>query len=311
MRGPFQPSRVDTVARDVSLWLRRRIGGEPGVVLAGPTATTQMIWFGGFRGIGTLYWENLDGLRASRVIYGATDPDSLRALLARHGVTHVAFYGWDGGLEQLRLAATATGLNPGDTRGLLDRLEEGTRRNDFDALPPWLVPLPYVPPTVAGYAHPVVKVFEVADGVSPEVALVRLARLYQLFGDQRMEPTLARALETGPSVAGLAMMAQLQHVRGERAAFASAVAGLRGELERSPAVELGDRLEAAMVLGLAGDGPAVARQVDLALAQADERQLRRLSRDRVELLLELAGRLGLEAAHARAVALARGLLAAG
>jgi hypothetical protein len=308
MRGPFQPSRVDTVARDVSLWLRRRMGDERGVVLAAPGVTTQMIWFGGFRGIGTLYWENLDGLRASRAIYGATDPDSTRALLQRYGVTHVVFYGWDGGLEQLRLSATAAGLDPGDARGLLDVIEQGTRTNDFTALPPWLVPLPYMPPTVAGYAHPVVKVFEVADDGSPELALVRLARIYQLFGDQRMEPTLTRALELGPSVAGLAMMAQLQHVREERAAFAATIARLSVELERAQAVELGDRIEAAMAFGLAGDAAAVTREVELVLTQADEERLRRLSLDRLALLVDVSRRLGLDRTHAETLALAQRLL---
>ena len=302
MRGPFQPSRVDTVARDVSLWLRRRMGDERGVVLASPGITTQMIWFGGFRGIGTLYWENLDGLRASRAIYAATDPDSTRALLDRYGVTHVVFYGWDGGLEQLRLAATAAGLNPGDTRGLLDVLEQGTRTNQFEALPPWLVPLPYVPPTVAGYAHPVVKVFEVVDDVPPQLAQVRLARFYQAFGDQRMEPTLTRALELGPSVAGLAMMAQLQHVREERAAFEVTIGRLAAELERGEAVELGDRIEAAIALGLTGDGAAMGRQLELALTQADEKRLRRLSPDRLALLVDLSRRVGLDQAHPDAIA---------
>lgn len=66
VRAPFVRPNVDVVTRDASLWLRRRLGDQTGVILAAPTATTHMIWFGGFRGIGTPYWENLDGLRASR-----------------------------------------------------------------------------------------------------------------------------------------------------------------------------------------------------------------------------------------------------
>ena len=142
----------------------------------------------------------------------------------------------------------------------------------------------------------------------PEVALVRLARVHQKFGDPRMEPTLVRALELGPSVAGLAMLAQLQHVREERPAFSTTVARLRAELERSSSAELGDRIEAAIALGLAGDGAGVARQTELALAQADERQLRRLSQDRLALLIDLSHSVGLDQSYADAVALARRLL---
>ena len=71
----------------------------------------------------------------------------------------------------------------------------------------WLVPLPYVPPRVAGYNHPVVQILEIVDDFPPEVALARRARYHQALADPRMEGTLVRALESVPSVAGLAMMA--------------------------------------------------------------------------------------------------------
>jgi hypothetical protein len=278
-------------------------------VLAGPGSTTQLAWFGGLEGIGTLYWENLDGLRASRWIFGAVDPDSALARLQRHGVTHVVFFGWEGGVEQLRLSAAEAGVESGGTPGLLDLVDLQSRANDYGSLPPWLVPLPYVPPTVAGYAHPVAKVFEVVPGLPPEVALVRVARMHQLFGDPRMEATLLRALDTGPSVGGLAMLAQLQHVREEREAFALTVARLRVELERTEPVDLGDRLEAVIVLGLAGDARGAARELERSLAGADEARLRRLSRDRVELLVQLGRQSGLDRTYPQQVALAERLLA--
>jgi hypothetical protein len=310
MRGPFEPSRVDTITRDIALYLRRRLGDQPGIVLAAPGPTTQLVWFGGLRGVGTLYWENLEGLRESRRLFGAADPDSALARLERDGVTHVVFFAWEGGIEQLRQSAAAAGFAPGGT-GVLDRVDLEARLNEYGSLPPWLVPLPYVPPTIAGYPHPAATVYEVVPDERPEVTLVRLARRHQLLGDQRMEPTLLRALELGPSVAGLAMLAQLRHVRGEGDAFAAAVAGLRAELERAADVDVGDRLEAVIALGLAGDPRAAAGQLALALAGADEAQLRRLSRDRVELLIDLTRRAGLDGAHPAAVALAERLLAAG
>ena len=79
------------------------------------------------------------------------------------------------------------------------------------ALAPVLAgPLPYVPPRVAGYNHPVVQILEIVDDFPPEVALARRARYHQALADPRMEGTLVRALESVPSVAGLAMMALAQ-----------------------------------------------------------------------------------------------------
>ena len=77
------------VVRDLAWWLRRRTGTDPVTVLSGPTATTELIYHGGFKGVGTLYWENLAGLRALVDIYGAADPDRALELLRARGVTHL------------------------------------------------------------------------------------------------------------------------------------------------------------------------------------------------------------------------------
>src|SRR5688572_23140203 len=128
-----------------------------------------MIWFGGFRGLGTLYWENLEGLHASADIYGEPDVGAARDLLRRRGVTHVAFFAWDPGLEQLLNARASTGDSASaGARGVLQQLEQQLRGRETPALPPWLVPLPYDAPRVSGYAHPIVHLFEVVDDLPPE-----------------------------------------------------------------------------------------------------------------------------------------------
>ena len=306
VRAPFVRPNVDVISRDASLWLRRRTGDQPGVILAAPTATAHMTWFGGFRGIGTLYWENLDGLRASTEIYRAPDAVAAQALLGRYGVTHLVFYGWDGGLEQLELsAATAEGRAQTTPQGFLGQIELEMRAGRPASLPSWLVPLPYVPPTVAGYAHPVVRILEVVDNQAPEIALVRLAQFYKAMEiSAGVEQSLARSLAIGPSVPGLAMMAELQHLQGANAAFLVTIAQLRAELARAESIELGDRLDAAIALGLEGDAQGVSDQLDAALAGADEKQLRRLAPGRPSLLVELARGLGLDRKYPDAIALA-------
>jgi hypothetical protein len=46
---------MESITRDVSQRLRARYGSEQGVVVSGPTTTTWMIYWGGFKGLGTLY----------------------------------------------------------------------------------------------------------------------------------------------------------------------------------------------------------------------------------------------------------------
>jgi hypothetical protein len=311
-RRPVAPSNVEGIVRDASAWLRQRVGDAHAVVLAGASSTNRMIWFGGFSGLGTLYWENLDGLNAAAEIYGSADADSARALLGARGITHVAFYGWDGGLGQLIQSRAEVGDGEGGGVGVLQRVEEALRRGASPSLPAWLVPLPYVPPRVAGYAHPIVHLFEVANDIPPELALVRLARHYQVLGDPRMEEALSQSLSIAPSAAGLAMEVQLARFGdSDRARFAEAVARLQENLSSAPTMSVEDRLEVAIALGLAGDSVGITRELGAVLEQADEAGLRRLRPERLTLLLDASVQLGLDRAHQAAVALARSIVPSG
>jgi hypothetical protein len=81
--------------RDISHALRRASPERELVVVSGPTTTTHMMYFGGMKGIGTLYWENVPGLKATASIYAArTEPES-RELVKRHRVSHIGIYASD------------------------------------------------------------------------------------------------------------------------------------------------------------------------------------------------------------------------
>jgi hypothetical protein len=197
----------------------------------------------------------------------------------------------------------------GRVRGVLENLEEQLRGGQVPSLPGWLVPLPYAAPRVAGYRHPIVHLLEVVDELPPELALVRLARHYQAVGDVRMDEVLARSLAEAPSAAGLAMSAQLQGGRGDRAGMVATVERLRTLLGGAPPIALEDRLEAAIALGLTGDGAGLSQQLGAVLAQADEAQLRRLRTERLSLLVDLSVQFGLDRTYPATVATARMLLA--
>ncbi|HSJ23653.1 MAG TPA: hypothetical protein VK929_03140 [Longimicrobiales bacterium] len=81
--------------RDAAYTLRHHAGGRDAVVLSGPTTTSWLIWFGGFRGVGTLYWENVEGLRAAADLFRTESAEELRLRLRRLNVSYIVAPSWD------------------------------------------------------------------------------------------------------------------------------------------------------------------------------------------------------------------------
>jgi hypothetical protein len=127
------------IAREVSHELRTRIGNRRAVVLTDPTSTSWMMYFGGFHGIGTLYWENLDGLNAAARIYAARSDDEARALIRRHGITHLVFYSW----SPFALELVRFGRDGVDESDKMPRDAFVPRLFRADTLPDWLRLVPY------------------------------------------------------------------------------------------------------------------------------------------------------------------------
>lgn len=92
---PAGEDLAQLASRDVAHALRH---GQPGltlVVAAPPTTTTWLAWFGGVRGIGTLYWENQQGLRAWEDLRRAADPDAARAVLEAQHAAFLFLPSWE------------------------------------------------------------------------------------------------------------------------------------------------------------------------------------------------------------------------
>jgi hypothetical protein len=78
------------LARDVAAALRASQPRGDIVMLASPNASTMVGYYGRFRTLGTLYWENAAGLKAAASIFSARDDAEAARLAREHGVTHVA-----------------------------------------------------------------------------------------------------------------------------------------------------------------------------------------------------------------------------
>lgn len=89
------------VLREVAYRLHEARGSSdrPIVVLTGPDSTVRLLGFGRdlqkMSGLGTLYWENADGLRAAAQMITASDEAEARHLLQTRRVTHILLVEWE------------------------------------------------------------------------------------------------------------------------------------------------------------------------------------------------------------------------
>ena len=135
--------RVDlaqTVFRDVAAALRATQPAGDIVLLASPNASASVGYYGRFKTIGTLYWENTAGLRAAAEMFSATTDVEARRLLQARGVTHVALISegdfLEGYFHLLRPELPANDI----------KKTFGYRLMIQHAIPLWLRAIPYRPP---------------------------------------------------------------------------------------------------------------------------------------------------------------------
>ncbi len=90
-RGITDPSnRLQVLYRDIAANVRAEQPHGDIMLLASPNASGGISYYGGFKSIGTLYWENLAGTKAAAAMFSAQTDVDARRLLRRRGVTHIA-----------------------------------------------------------------------------------------------------------------------------------------------------------------------------------------------------------------------------
>jgi hypothetical protein len=309
-RNPGAVSREalrQAIVRDFAYWLRRRTGDEAAVVLSGPTASTELIYHGGFTGVGTLYWENLEGLRALVNIYGAATPEQALALVRQRGVTHLVMFPW--GTFADESARLARGLRPDAP------IPPGAFARDlFESgrgMPDWVRPLVYRLPAIPQFKDDLVLALEVVPGQSAAEAAVRRAQFLAAFGANDDAARLVEeALAKNPAcLPALIMRASLLRQARNSAGFAETMQRIQGALLSNPVLETGDRVLLALELIAARERDLARAQLALCWTSATERDLRRLTVPQLNLLLKLTQDLSVSPVDAGKVSLAAGLLA--
>jgi len=303
--GDFTNEEIRLLAqRDVAHWLRQREGRKPVVVASAPDSTSKLAYQGGLAGLGTLYWENVEGLKNAAALFETPSADAAHALVRRLGVTHIVFFSWDAfGLAMVKLAR---GLPPGSpipTDSFMAGLLGAT-------VPPvWLRAVPFSLPDHPAIKDQQIRIWEVVPEQTASASVAHAANYYLETGNT---PVAARF---GDALAGFrsdlvanVMLAGIASSQGDATGFSAAMGRVSTQLAQADNLALDDHVHLVVVL-------AVAQRVDLAREQlrscvkkADEAGLRHLSAGTLSDLLSLCDALRVDLPDPALRHLAEGLV---
>jgi hypothetical protein len=294
-----QTEVVGLIERDMAQWLTRHAGKGGALVLATPNETTTLYYYGGLRGLGTLDWENREGLGAAIRIVSATTPEESLELIRRRGVTHIIVPSWDAYLD------VYTELGLGKIEGsFMERIHRW-------AIPPWLRPVSYLLPTIGGFAEQSVLILEVVDDQDDAVAESRLAEYFIDSGQLDFAASAGQNLRRYPGDLGaLVARAQIENARGETEDFGRTVATIFSRVSAGADRRLpwDRRVSLAIVLAQGERIDAARAELQKCLESVDDAKLRFLSTTSLYHFLILAKGLGMGIADPQLSALSLELL---
>jgi hypothetical protein len=175
--------------RDVAKTIVQNSNGKPVTVLSSPNSSCLLSTLGGFKTIGTLYWENVDGLKTAAQLLNAQSDDKALAMLQKHGVTHVYLMTWEnfiGPYFQI--------INPNPVPGLSLENSFGRKALFNKSIPKWARPVPYPKNFLTNALGQDILLLEVAPNQSQDEAEFHLARYARI---QQQNPITAEIMLKG------------------------------------------------------------------------------------------------------------------
>lgn len=163
--------------RDIAATLRASQPTGKITLLSPPNGSTGIGYYGRFATVGTLYWENLAGLKVAGTILSTASDDEAAALIREHGITHLAILS-----EENFLAQYFDLLHP-DLPAEDLKKTFGYRLFINRQIPLWLEILPYQVPPDLQPLKVTVLLFKVAFGQKMPEALYHLAQAKVAMGD--------------------------------------------------------------------------------------------------------------------------------
>ncbi len=283
--GEMAPDDLQSLAeRDVAQWLRQRAGDKPVVVAGSPTVTTALIFFGGLHGIGTLYWENNDGLHTAARLYAARDDAAARAIVEQNHITHLVVVTWDGfeGIyTRLIRKLPAEASIPPDA--FIARLLPAA------IPPPWLRVVPFKLPANPAFEGAQIRIYEVTPGQSPAEAAAHAADAALDRGDTEAAAKLLPELgKFRDDLRPLVARARILFQRSDSVEFAHAVEEIVARLPQARALPLEDHVHLVTVLAMASRFEPAGEELGATLKKMNEAALRQLPAGTLVELLSLS-----------------------
>jgi hypothetical protein len=287
------------VERDIARWLANHAGKAGGVVLAPPGQTTTLYFYGGLRGLGTLSWENRDGLGVAVRITSAMTLEEAKELIDGRGITHLVIPSWDPYFE------VYARMGMGQVEGtFLSQLRTWN-------LPPWLRPLPYQLPGIPGFEKQSVTILEVVEPQDDAPALSRTAEYFLEMGQVDRAVAIAQALRRFPAdVGALVARALVEIDHADTATFGQTFDSLMARLnaKRDRFLPWDRRVSLAVILARKQRADLAREQIGRCVADVDEARLRSLTTGSLYRFLVLSKAYNLPIADPQLHALALSLL---
>ena len=227
------------LARDVARVIRASQPEGDIVVLSSPNSSTAIGYYGRFKTLGTLYWENNAGLKAAGAILSASSADEAAELVKKHRVTHIVMISEENFVEPyFRLLKPSK--NADDFKQSF-----GFQLLFAKVIPTWLQMIPYKVPDDLAPLNVSALLFKVAFNQTPADALYHIAltkiTLGNISGAEEDFDTLIKG--SPESFQPYVRKAELQVARGDHLAAAQSVSGA---IRVAP---LGTHLELASAFG--------------------------------------------------------------
>lgn len=169
--------------------------GQQVVLLSSPNSSCLLSALAGFRTVGTLYWENVEGLKAAAAGLNAQNDEEALAFMKKHGITHVSLMTWENfigpffGILYPKPVAGKSYENSFGKRALFDKV-----------IPPWARPLAFPPNDLSKGMQQTVLMLRVAPEQSLNEAKFHLARFSRLVEGNPItaEISLKEILDAAP-----------------------------------------------------------------------------------------------------------------
>ncbi|MEI6702705.1 MAG: hypothetical protein WCL71_04105 [Deltaproteobacteria bacterium] len=170
--------------------------GKPVVLLSSPNSSCLLACIGGFKTLGTLYWENVEGLKAAAYALNAQSDEEAFARLQKLGVTHVSLMTWE------NFIGPYFGIiHPKPVPGLSYEKSFGKRALFDKVIPPWARPIAFAPTDLSKGLQQNILMLRIAPEQSLNEAKFHLARFARLVEGNPItaEISLKEILDNDPN----------------------------------------------------------------------------------------------------------------